>query len=497
MEKYDLCIIGAGPSGYAAAMRSVDFGKKTLLIEKDKVGGAGLYNGALSSKTMWELSEKLRTVNERIKSVGGKTIDMSWEETQKTLMDATFDRKFQYSCHLKLLQSKALNNIFKYERGLGTFIDNHHVKIQKSNEENKTIYAENIIIATGSKPRTIPNIDVDEKIIMTSDGVDHMKSFPKSMVIVGAGVIGCEYATIFSNFGKTKVYLIDRSDRILPFEDSDISEMISKNLKEKGVTIHNKAQLERLEVKDGEVEYELSYKDGKKEVIRVEKALLSVGRKLCIDGLKMENAGVTLSKRGVHIGDINTQTNIPNIYVVGDASGHISLVNVGELEGRYAVERMFSKKYYPLNYKNICTIMFLQPEVASVGINEKTCIEENIPVKVVKLDYSCIARAIAMRKTEGFFKIIVTDDKKMKILGMRAVGEHASSAIQGVGLLMKMDRNIHELAEMVHPHPSIIEGIQECVRMLLNKSIFKASIFEDKLSCYRRIGEHVEDLQRL
>jgi dihydrolipoamide dehydrogenase len=141
--------------------------------------------------------------------------------------------------------------------------------------------------------------------------------------------------------------------------------------------------------------------------------------------------------------------------------------------------------------------MFLQPEVASVGINEKTCIEEKIPVKVVKLDYSCIARAIAMRKTEGFFKIIVSDDKKMKILGMRAVGEHASSAIQGVGLLMKMDRNIHELAEMVHPHPSIIEGIQECVRMLLNKSIFKASIFKDKLSCYRRIGEYVEDLQRL
>ena len=132
-----------------------------------------------------------------------------------------------------------------------------------------------------------------KKIIMTSDGVDHMKEFPKSMVIVGAGVIGCEYATIFSNFGKTKVYLIDRSERILPFEDNDISDLISKNLKEKGVIIHNKAQLERLEMKDGEVEYELSYKDGTKEIIRVEKALLSVGRKLCIDGLKMENAGVT------------------------------------------------------------------------------------------------------------------------------------------------------------------------------------------------------------
>ena len=296
MENYDLCIIGAGPSGYAAAMRAVDFGKKTVLIEKDKVGGAGLYNGALSSKTMWELSQKLRTINEGIKSAGRKAVDLSWEDVQKNLMDSTFDRKFQYSCHLKLLQSEALNNIFKYERGLGTFVDNHHVEIQKSETERKTIYAENIIIATGSKPRILPNIEVDEKIIMTSDGVDHMKEFPKSMVIVGAGVIGCEYATIFSNFGKTKVYLIDRSDRILPFEDHDISDLISKNLKENGVTIHNKAQLERLEIKDGEVEYELSYKDGTKELIRVEKALLSVGRKLCIDGLKMENAGVTLSK---------------------------------------------------------------------------------------------------------------------------------------------------------------------------------------------------------
>jgi len=497
MERYDLCIIGAGPSGYAAAMRAVDFGKKVVLIEKDKVGGAGLYNGALSSKTMWELSQKLRTINEGIESVGRKGVEVSWSDVQKNLQQATFDRKFQYSCHIKLLQSEALNDIFKYERGLGSFIDNHHIEILKPNKIKKIIYAENIIIATGSKPRSLPNIEVDEKIIMTSDGVDHMKEFPKSMVIVGAGVIGCEYATIFSNFGKTKVYLIDRSDRVLPFEDEDISDLISKNLKEKGVTIHSKAKLERLIQKNGKVEYELSYVDGRKEIITVEKALLSVGRKLNIDGLHMEKAGVSKSKRGVHIGDLNTQTNVPNIYVVGDASGHISLVNVGELEGRYAVEKIFSKKSSPINYSNICTIMFLQPEVASVGMNEKNCIENNIPIKVVKLDYSCIARAIAMRKTEGFFKIIVTDDENMKILGMRAVGEHASSAIQGVGLLMKMDENIHELAEMVHPHPSIIEGVQECVRMLLNKSVFKSSIFKDKLSCYRRRNGVIEHLQRL
>lgn len=497
MEKYDLCVIGAGPSGYAAAMRAIDFGKKVLLIEKDKIGGAGLYNGALTSKTMWELSQKFRTVNKTIVSSGRSKFDITWDQVQQTMQEAVFDRKFQYSCHIKLLQTNELKQIFKYERGFASFIDNHHVKITKSNGVEKQIYAQNIIIAIGSTPRHLPKIVVDEKIILTSNGVDSMTDFPKSMVIVGAGVIGCEYATMFSNFGKTKIYLIDRADKILPFEDQDISNLIGDNLTKNGVTIHQNAHLERLEEKDGEVEYELSYKDGKREIIRVEKALLSVGRVLNINGLQMENAGVKLSKRGVHIGDTDTQTNIPNIYTVGDASGHIALVNIGELEARHAVERIFDNKTEKLNYTNISTIMFLQPEVASVGMNEKQCVDKNIPVKIVKLDYSCIARAIAMRKTEGFFKIIVTNDKEMKILGMRAVGEHASSAIQAVALLINMNKGIHELAELVHPHPSIIEGVQECVRMLLNKSIFKSSIFKDKLWCYSYVDGVKTPLQRL
>ena len=497
IEKFDLCVIGAGPSGYAAAMRAVDFKKKVLLIEKDKIGGAGLYNGALSSKTLWELSQKVRTVNESMVSAGRKKFEIPWEVASKTMQEAMFDRKFQYSCHIKLLQSESLKHIFKYLRGFASFIDNHHIKISKKNGKEKIIYAENTIIATGSKPRQLPNIQVDEEVILTSDGVDSLKKYPKSMVIVGAGVIGCEYASIFSNFGKTKVYLIDRADKILPFEDDDISHLIDKNLTKNGVTIHQNAQLERLENKNGKVEYELSYKDGHREVIKVEKALLSVGRKLNIEGLNMEKAGVSMSDRGVHIKDTDTQTNIPNIYAVGDASGHIALVNIGELEGRHAVERIFENKKEKINYKNVSTIMFLQPEVASVGMNEKQCLEENIPVKVVKLDYSCIARAIAMRKTEGFFKIIVTNDKEMKILGMRAAGEHASSAIQAVALLINMNKGIHELAELIHPHPSIIEGVQECVRMLLNKSVFKSSVFKDKLWCYSCVDGKKTHLQRL
>ena len=331
---------------------------------------------------------------------------------------------------------------------------------------------------------------------MTSDGIDQIEDFPESLVIVGAGVIGCEYATIFSNFGKTKVYLIDRGDHILPFEDDDISKIVAKNLEKHGVRIHHKASLLRMEIVDGIVEYEIDC-DGEKEVIRVEKALLSVGRVPNLKGIGMEELGIKMGKSGRHIGDDDTQTNIPNIYAAGDASGRIALVNMGEIEARHAVEKMFGGKVERLSYDNVCTIMFLEPEVAAVGMNEKQCIEENIPVKVVKLDYSVMARAIAMRKTQGFFKIIVTNDDEMRILGMRAVGEHASSAIQAVALQIHNKSGISEIAELVHPHPSIVEGVQECVRMLMNRSIFKSSVFKDKLECYSLVDGVKTPLQRL
>ena len=496
MDKFDLIILGGGPAGYAAAMRGIDFGKKVCLIERSRVGGSGVYNGALSSKTMWELSSRIANVNNMIVSNGRTKFEMPWIDVQKTLDEAVFERKFQYSCHIKLLQTESMHKLLHYERGDGMFVSKNEIKISHEGTE-KVVWGENIIIATGSRPRMIPNIVCDHKTILTSDTIEHIEDYPKSLVIVGAGVIGCEYATMFSNFGKTKVYIIDRQDRILPFEDEDVANLVASNLESKGVTIHHNASLERMVTIGNEVEYELSYPDGTREVIRVEKALLSVGRVPNVENIGMENAGVLMSKRGVHIGDVDTQTNIPNIYAVGDVSGRIALVNVGEIEGRHAVEKAFNPKKTPLSYDNICTIMFLQPEVASVGVNEQYCIENNIPVKVVKVDYSVIARAIAMRQTQGFFKIIVTNDAEMKILGMRVIGEHASTAIQGVALLIKMNASIEELAELIHPHPSIVEGIQECARMLLNKSIFKSSVFKDKLSCYSLIDGVKTHLERL
>lgn len=483
MDRYDLCVIGGGPAGYAAAMRAIDFGKKVLLVEKAKLGGYGIYDGALASKTMWELSNKIKTVKEEIGE--DKRIDLTFSKVKEIIDEALFERKFQLSCHLRIIHAET--NLINYEKGKASFVNDKEILISKENGTSFTIYAENTIIATGSSPRKLESIKVDEKVILTSDGILHLDEFPKSLVILGAGVIGCEFATMFSNFGQTKVYLIDKAERILPFEDQDVADLVASNLEENGVVIHRGAQLVRMDHLGDKVEYEIENADGTKEVIQAEKAMLSIGRVPNIKELNLENANVQMSKRGVHIGDEDTRTNVPNIYAVGDVSGHLALVNVGEREARHAVFKMFADfPVMPIHYENISTIMFLSPEVAAVGINEQKAAELNIPIRVSKVDYSTIARAIAMRKTKGFFKIIVSDDDDMKVLGMRAIGEHASSAIQSVSLLMYMNKGIDELAHMIHPHPSIVEGVQECVRMLLGKSVYKSSIFKDKLKCYRR-----------
>jgi dihydrolipoamide dehydrogenase len=247
-----------------------------------------------------------------------------------------------------------------------------------------------------------------------------------------------------------------------------------------------------MEIVNNRVEYELEYNDGSREIFNVEKALVSIGRIANLEELWDDKVGIDITKRGIENDD--TQTNVSNIYAVGDLTADISLVNVGELEGRYAVEKIFGKPTRKLVYENISTIMFLNPEVAGVGMNETQAKEQKVDYKVVTLEYSTIARAIAKRNTQGFIKLLVTNDDAMKILGMKVVGNNASSAIQAVAVLISMDKGVEELAECVHPHPSITEGIQECVRMLMGKSLFKPTALRGRLSCRKCVNGVYEDI---
>jgi len=489
--KYDLIVIGGGPSGYAASMRALDFKKKVLLIEKNNLGGAGVTNGALSSKTWWELSREASAFRKSLNRYNIEIPSISFKEIQNEVRKAVHERKSMLEEHLQELVNTSYSNLLDFKKGEARVTGQNEVEILMG-AKKEIVHGDYIILATGSRPRYLPELPIDEKHILTSEGIEDMENFPESMVIVGAGVIGCEYATIFSGFGRTKVHLIDKGDRILPFEDEDVVRIIERNMENNGVLIHRNSRLIKMHVVNDRVEYELEYTDGSHEIFNVEKALVSVGRVANLEDLWDEKVGIDISKRGIHNND--TQTNVSNIYAVGDLTADISLVNVGELEGRYAVEKIFGHPDRKLVYENISTIMFLSPEVAGVGLNETHAKEKGIDYKVVTLEYSTIPRAIAKRNTQGFIKLLVTCDDHMKILGMKVVGNHASSAIQAVAVLISMNKGIEELAECVHPHPSITEGIQECVRMLMGKSLFKPSALRGRLSCRKSVGGLYEDI---
>ncbi|MGL1889430.1 MAG: NAD(P)/FAD-dependent oxidoreductase [Reichenbachiella sp.] len=493
MKKFDVCVIGGGPAGYAAAMRAVDFQKTVLLIEKNKIGGAGIQNGALSSKTWWELSREALALRTHCKSTNVPAPKHNFQILKEEVDKATGKRRNLLEHHMHNINLNSHGEIFHYIQGVGKVVGETVVAIKTIDGEDIEIEADNIILATGSRPRKLDHIPIDEETILTSDGIENLTGFPKSMVILGAGVIGCEFATIFSNFGQTKVHMIDKGDHILPFEDQDIVDIIEDNLENKDVLIHRNSKLIEMKVVNGMVVYTLEYDNGSKEIFHVEKALVSVGRIPNYESLISDSVNINKDNKGI-IDDL-TQTSIPNIFAVGDITADIALVNVGELEGRYAIEKIFGKPEKPLIYENISTIMFLAPEVAGVGLNEVKAQELGISYKVVSLDYSCISRAIAMRNTDGFIKIIVSNDEEMRVLGMRVVGEHASSSIEAVALLISMGKGIGELAELIHPHPSIIEGIQECVRMLLNKSMLKPGVLRHSMRCSKFEDGKLKDVQ--
>jgi dihydrolipoamide dehydrogenase len=491
LEKFDLCVIGAGPSGFAAAMRAIDFGKRVALVERNNVGGAGIFDGALSSKTLWELSESYQLTHNTNLGYTVYDSDVHFSSVMHQANRAVAEKHVQLKKQISYFQKTGQLTFFN---GHAKFASINDIEITDAEGAKQSIWAENTVMAVGSRPRYLPNIPIDEKIIMTSDGVSSLPDFPKSIVILGAGVIGCEFATIFSNFGKTKVFLIDKEERILPFEDEDIAHAVAANLEDNGVMIHHGASLEKMSIVDGKVEYVLNFKDGRHETHTVEKALISVGRVSNCENLGLEAAGVVLNDRGC-IDDEHTRSNVPNIYAVGDFTADISLVNVGELEGRHAVERMFGTPKRELVYENISTIMFLNPEVASVGLNEMQARKKKIPYRIAIMNYRYVSRAIAMHKLDGFFKILVSDDEEMKILGMRVMGPHASSTIMAVALMISMDIGIEHLAELIFPHPSIPEGIQECARMLMGNSIVKPEVFNLDVRCYRVDAEgRIEDL---
>ncbi len=480
MDKYDVGVIGCGPGGFAAAMRALDFGKHVCLIEGGNIGGAGIMHGAMTSKTLWELAKDyaIAAAVDRGYRVAGLMVD--YQAVRDTVIQAAKEKQYQILSQLETFSParwKGPGSI-TLKRGFARFNDMNSVNVSLHGGSEEAVTAEHFVIATGSKPRDFPGIVVDHERIINSDGILGFHAFPKRLLIIGAGIIGCEYASIFSNFGQTKVHLLDRQPRVVPFEDEDISAFVSMNLEQKGVTIHHNAILRAIHKRPEFLEVVVDYEEGRSQVLEVDAALVSVGRTPSLSLLALDRIGITPNARGALDTDPNCRVR-ENIYAAGDVTQHSALYNVAEMEGRYAVKAMYSKNKYPLRYHNMSTIMFFTPEVAVVGLNEQQCQAQKISYRVGTYSNALVNRAIAMRRTDGFVKILISDDGQNRILGMRAAGPQASSTIMVIAQLMDQDKGVEEIMKSIHPHPSITEGIQECLRLLTSKSVYKPLAFPD------------------
>lgn len=485
MKHFDLVIVGSGPAGFSAAVRGVDFGMKVCLIEGSHLGGAGIMNGALTSKTMYELSLDYSIAARVDRGYRASGLSVDYKKVLNTVMQAAKEKQYQMRSQIETFaRSKDLKGGITLMQGMASFINNRSMRVV-SDEKEEVVTGTNFLIATGSKPREYPGLEVDGQRIIDSNGILALKQFPERILIIGSGIIGCEFATIFSNFKQTEVHLLDRSNRVLPYEDDDVSDYVADNLAINGVTIHHTAQLRTVKKHPGHLEVILDYDDGHSKVLEVDVALISIGRVSHLESLQPQNAGLQPTERGTLTINDNCQVMIngkpSHIYAAGDVSGHSQLYSVAELQGRKAVEKMVGKAGYPLDYSHMSTLMFFKPEVAAVGANEKSLQKQGIPYRAAYYSNKLINRAIAMRSTTGFIKILVSNDDTQRILGMRASGPQASAYIVSVAHLINQGNSLREVLKIFYPHPSVSEGIQECLRTIGGRSIYKPVAFPDDI----------------
>ncbi|KAG8347151.1 Pyridine nucleotide disulfide oxidoreductase FAD binding domain [Trypanosoma vivax] len=500
LHHYDVCVIGAGPAGVAAALRAVDYGKRVCLVEANRVGGCDLWNGALQSKTLWEMSKYVSSLsgeaarrifsNVSVKEIQ-KMVDLS--RVQETLQHVSTKRENQI---LEGLAAAGVKTVF----GRALFSSPHELDVRSpGTSEFHVLTADYFVIATGSLPRRHDFVKVDSRCVVTTDTIMQLP-IPSSLVIIGAGAVGCEFASIFANFGCTDVSLVDCMSRILPREDEDIAEFVEKSLERRGVKILHTCTLFDLEAREGgpqvggciySVRRNTKRTDrcGGLDVIgdvgathavetyESERALIAVGRIPNISSLGLENTACKVTDGRLALDAFNRCLPHNHIYAVGDACADRGLVNLGEAQGRGAIDHMFSGKVrYPINSSvltNLSTILFLEEEVGCVGLNEMQCRAQGVGYIVARFNNSHLSRAIAMGDVQGFCKVIVTNDREKRLLGVRAVGAHAGSIVEVASLAIRQNDSAYSLLKLTAAYPAVVQGFVECIRMILGRSGMK------------------------
>lgn len=469
-KEYDLVILGGGTGGYVAAIRASQLGLKTAIVEKEKLGGTCLHKGCIPSKALLRSAEVYATTKNSTEfGVETSDVSLNFGKVQER------KNKIINQLHKGVEHLMKQGKIDVYE-GLGRILGPSifspmpgTISVEMNNgEENEMLIPKNVIVGTGSRPRTLLGLEIDGDLVMTSDEALQMETIPKSIIIVGGGVIGIEWASMLSDFG-VEVTVIEYADRIIPTEDKDISKEMQRLMKKRKIKIITGAKVLPETLQKGEGVTISAEVKGEVKEFHAEKMLVSVGRMANVEGIGLENTEIQVEK-GFIVTNEYYQTKESHIYAIGDVIGGLQLAHVASHEGIVAVEHIAGEKPSPLEYHLISKCIYSSPEVAGVGFTEDEAKGKGHNVKVGKFSFRAIGKALVFGESDGFVKIIADADTN-DVLGVHMIGPHVTDMISEAGLALVLNATPWEIAHTIHPHPSLSEAIGEAALAVDGKAI--------------------------
>ena len=461
-NKFDIVVMGGGPGGYVAAIRAAQLGKSVAVVEKDALGGICLNWGCIPTKSLLKDSEVLYLVKNADKygiDVDGYSVNFGTSVKRSRRVAKRLSKGIEY-----LLKK----NMIEYIAGTASLKSPTEVEVVGTKGKKKTmIQSDNVIIATGARNREVPGLETDGKRVISSKEAMVLDDIPKSMIIIGAGAIGAEFASFYSEYG-TEIHLVEMLPELLPVEDVDISKLLKKLFEERGMNVHNSAKVDKIECLKTKVKVNVT-KEGRKEVLEAQLALLAIGVQGNVERLGLKKVGVNVNKSYIQVNDV-CQTSVPSIYAIGDVIGPPWLAHVASAEGRVAVEHICGKEPEPLNYGNIPGCTYCRPQVASVGMTEKAAKDAGYTIKIGRFPMRASGKALALGETEGFVKVIF-DEKYGELLGCHIIGPEATELIAEAGAVRTLETTHEEVLRTVHAHPTISESFMEAVADAYDEAI--------------------------
>lgn len=462
-EQYDVVVIGAGPGGYVSAIRASQLGLKTAIVDKQWLGGVCLNVGCIPSKALLKNADLAETLRERSKEFG-----ISFDNLQLDF-GAAVKRSRKVSQRLtKGVAFLMRKNNIDVVMGSARLTDKNTVEVVGEKGEKKQLNAKNIVIATGSHTFVIPGVKIDgEKVVTYTEAILQEKR-PESVVIIGAGAIGVEFATIWSSYG-TDVTIVEMLPTILPLEDKEASAELAKAYKKRGIKMLTSTKVESVEATDAGVKVTVSGEGGQ-QVLEAEQAMVAIGFRPNTADIGLEQAGVKLDKRGFVEVDDRMATNVPGIWAIGDVTGKLLLAHVASAQGAICAENIAGVETIKLDYKMMPRAVYSHPQVASFGMSEEEAKEAGYEVKVGRFNFIANGKALGLGEGEGFVKIIA-DAKYGEILGAAMAGPDVSELLPELTLAQRMELTSEDIARTVHAHPTLAEVIMEAAHAVEGQAI--------------------------